>query len=69
MSDIDISETVRFHKTQGKAITMTAIQPEARFGNLNIQEDMKVTKFLEKPKSETGWSSGYSLLLNCIYKA
>ncbi len=58
VSDIDISKSVEFHKAHGKTITMTAIQPEARFGNLNIQEDMKITKFLEKPKSEEGWING-----------
>ena len=58
VSDIDISKVVESHRTNEKAITMTAIQPEARFGNLDIQDDMKITKFPEKPKSEAGWING-----------
>ena len=32
VSDVNISELLKFHKTHGKKITMTAIQPEGRFG-------------------------------------
>lgn len=41
VSDIDIAKTVAFHKQHGKALTMSAIQPEARFGNLAIDEYQK----------------------------
>ena len=58
VSDINIEESIKFHKSHGKTITMTAIQPEARFGNLDIDEDMKIKKFIEKPKSEAGWING-----------
>lgn len=59
VSDIDIGKSVEFHKMHKKALTMTAVQPEARFGNLDIDdEDMNVKKFMEKPKSEAGWING-----------
>lgn len=58
VSDIDISKSVEFHKSHGKAITMTAIQPEARFGNLDIDENQNIKKFIEKPKTEAGWING-----------
>lgn len=58
VADVDISATVAFHKSHGKALTMTAIQPEARFGNLDIQNDMRVDSFIEKPKTEGGWING-----------
>lgn len=58
VSDIDIAKSVEFHKSHEKSITMTAIQPEARFGNLDIDENMTIKKFIEKPKSEAGWING-----------
>jgi len=55
VSDINIEELVKFHKSHGKAMTMTSAQPDGRFGALNITEDNKVTNFLEKPKGDGGW--------------
>lgn len=58
VSDINIIDTIEFHRAHRKALTMTAVQPEARFGNLDIKDDMSVVNFMEKPKSEGGWING-----------
>jgi len=58
VSDIDIQKSVNFHKSHNKYLTITAIQPEARFGNLDIDYDMNIKKFMEKPKNESGWING-----------
>ena len=58
VSDIDIANTVAFHQKHGKALTMSAIQPEARFGNLDIDANMNIKSFIEKPKTEAGWING-----------
>ena len=58
VSDIDIAKSVAFHKKSGKVVTMTAIQPEARFGNLDIDESENIRNFMEKPKTEAGWING-----------
>lgn len=55
VSDINIAELVAFHKSHGKAMTMTSAQPDGRFGALNIEENNQVTHFLEKPKGDGGW--------------
>ena len=55
VSDINIEELVNFHKSHGKAMTMTSAQPDARFGALNIEKNSQVTSFQEKPKNEGGW--------------
>jgi NDP-sugar pyrophosphorylase family protein len=52
VSDIDISELVKFHKSHGKAMTMTSAQPDGRFGALNIDENNQVHEFKEKPKRD-----------------
>lgn len=55
VSDINIEELVKFHKSHGKTMTMSSAQPDSRFGALNIEDDNKVTSFQEKPKGEGGW--------------
>jgi glucose-1-phosphate cytidylyltransferase len=55
VSDVNINELVEYHKKHGKAITMTAVQPEGRFGSLQIDENGKVKSFQEKPKGDGSW--------------
>ena len=55
VGDINIPELFKFHNTHGKAITMTAVQPEGRFGSLQINQEEKVTSFQEKPKGDGSW--------------
>lgn len=55
VGDVDIPQLIQFHQKHGKAITMTAVQPEGRFGSLQIDESEKVTSFLEKPKGDGAW--------------
>lgn len=58
VSDVNIKELLEFHKKHGKKITMTSIQPEGRFGALKIEENNKITSFLEKPKGDGAWING-----------
>ncbi len=55
VGDINIKELVRFHKSHGKAVTITSAQPEGRFGALQIDNNNQVTYFLEKPRGDGGW--------------
>lgn len=55
VSDININELLEFHKSHGKSITITSVQPDGRFGALDIGEDNKVLKFQEKPKGDGNW--------------
>lgn len=55
VGDVNINELVEYHKKHGKAITMTAVQPEGRFGSLQIDENEKVKSFQEKPKGDGSW--------------
>ncbi len=55
VSDINIQELVQFHKSHGKAVTMTSAQPDGRFGALNIDQNNQVIEFQEKPKGDGSW--------------
>ena len=43
VSNINIDELVKFHKSHGKILTMTSAQPDGRFGALSIR--MKIIKY------------------------
>ncbi|MDX2196022.1 MAG: glucose-1-phosphate cytidylyltransferase [Cytophagales bacterium] len=58
VADIDIAKTVNFHQSHGKIMTVTAIQPEGKYGILNFGEDDAVKGFLEKPKGDGAWING-----------
>ena len=58
VADIDINELIKFHKEHGKAITMTSVQPEGRFGALSINGHDRVEEFKEKPKGDGAWING-----------
>jgi len=58
LSDVNIKELVKFHKSHGKLMTMTSSQPEGRFGSLNISSDSQVKEFQEKPKGDGNWING-----------
>ena len=56
VGDVDIRKLVAFHQDHGKAITMTTVQPEGRFGGVGFaKDDKKVETFMEKPKGDGGW--------------
>lgn len=62
VSDIDINALVEFHKSHGKIATMTAVQPEGRFGVLDIQSNY-INAFREKSKADSGWiNAGFMVL-------
>ena len=58
VSDIDINQTIEFHQKHGKTLTLTAIQPESKFGNLEFDDEMRVNSFIEKSKDVGGWING-----------
>ena len=57
VSNIDIVKLIEFHKTRKCEATISAVQPEGRFGSLQIKEN-QVSAFLEKPKGDGQWVSG-----------
>lgn len=58
VADININDLIRHHKHQEKLITMTAVQPEGRYGAMKISNDSLVTSFQEKPEGDGGWING-----------
>ncbi len=55
VGNIDISVLLEFHRSNGKIITMTSVQPEGRFGSLILNANNEVLKFQEKIKGDGQW--------------
>ncbi len=57
VSDVDLDKLVSFHKKNGKLMTLTSVQPDGRFGALELEGD-NIRKFAEKPKGDGSWING-----------
>ena len=55
VSNININELVDFHREHGKIGTMSSVQPEGRFGSIDMNSDGIVSNFMEKPKGDGSW--------------
>ena len=57
LADINLDNLLKFHKSNAKILTISAVRPPARFGELEILNNM-VTDFKEKPQLHQGWING-----------
>ncbi len=64
VSNVDLKALQAFHEKNGKIATITAVQPPAKFGVLNMGNQGEVLNFQEKPESDGGWINGGFMLLN-----
>ena len=66
LSDVDINKLIEFHKSHGKMVTVTAVRPSARFGQLGIENQL-VNSFEEKPQTDQGWINGGYFVINASF--
>jgi glucose-1-phosphate cytidylyltransferase len=57
VADIDLDALLAFHRSHGKMVTVSAVRPAARFGELDLAGD-SVVSFQEKPQLHEGWING-----------
>jgi glucose-1-phosphate cytidylyltransferase len=58
LCDVNLSELLNFHNKSKNIVTVTAVHPIARFGELIIDDDNNVSSFKEKPQVEQGYING-----------
>ena len=63
VGDMDIADSIAFHRSHGKAATLTATLPPGRFGALDIQRK-QVMSFREKPKGDGAMINGGFFVLS-----
>jgi glucose-1-phosphate cytidylyltransferase len=62
LADVDIHALLTTHRTSGKLGTVTSVQPNSRFGVMDVSDSGAVTRFREKPKMD-GWINiGFMIL-------
>jgi glucose-1-phosphate cytidylyltransferase len=64
VSDVDIGSLEAFHRNRKQMATLTAVQPPARFGALQLDSFDNVSNFTEKPKGDGGWINGGFFVLS-----
>lgn len=64
LSNVNIRESINYHFSHGKAATMTTVIPPQRFGMVDLDNNMQVRSFREKPVEEAGWINGGFFVLN-----
>ena len=57
LSDVNVNNVIDFHEDNSALITMTAVRPNARFGDLTFDGD-RLAMFQEKPQMHDGWING-----------
>lgn len=64
LSDVNITELIRFHREQGRMATLTATRPPGRFGAIKFGEGNSVDHFQEKPEGDGSWINGGFFVLD-----
>ena len=57
LANVDISKLLTYHLDHGKAVTITAVHPGSRFGEIALDGN-RVTSFYEKPHTDLGLING-----------
>lgn len=63
VSNINLKKLLKFHKRNKKMVTVTAVRPPARFGEILIKGKL-VDSFKEKPQVNQGWINGGFFVAN-----
>ena len=63
VADIDLDALLAFHQSHGRMVTVSAVRPAARFGELEI-DGSRVSNFQEKPQLHEGWINGGFFVLS-----
>ena len=66
LSDVDLNNLISFHNKNNNVMTLTAVRPPGRFGEIMSDEKGKITEFNEKPQATGGRINGGFFV--CNYK-
>lgn len=65
VSNVDIKKLIDFHNEKKPVATMTIIQPDGRYGAVDVDKETgKVRRFVEKPVGDGGWVNGGFFVLD-----
>lgn len=58
VSDVPVDKLLSFHRSHRAALTLTAVRPPSRFGEVEVDPSGIATSFNEKPQTSAGLISG-----------
>ena len=58
VSNVNINELIAFHQSHNKSAAVTSVQPDARFGGMDLSKGGTVQSFREKAKADAQWING-----------
>ncbi|ACO32002.1 MULTISPECIES: glucose-1-phosphate cytidylyltransferase [Acidobacterium] len=64
VANINIDELLAFHRRQQRLVTLTAVQPNGKYGSLLLDADDSVQEFTEKPRGDGHWINGGFFVLS-----
>lgn len=64
VADVDIADTLKFHREHGKLATMVSVHPPGRFGAIQTDETSTVKSFFEKPRGDGARVNGGFFVLS-----
>lgn len=64
VGNINISESIAFHKQHGKLSTLTVMPPPSRYGAVKLAGECQVVQFQEKPSTGESWINGGFFVLS-----
>ncbi len=69
VSDVNLKKLVKFHKQHNGIVTLTAVRPPVRFGEVKISASDKVFDFKEKPQATQNWiNGGFFIMSKGVFK-
>lgn len=68
ISNVNLNRLINFHYKNKNIMTITAVRPPARFGELHLIRN-QVSNFEEKPQMQKGWiNGGFFVVNNSFFK-
>lgn len=64
VSNVNLDKILTLHKKKKSIVTVTAVNPDTKYGLLQIFNNQQVKKFQEKPKFKDKWISGGFFVIN-----
>jgi glucose-1-phosphate cytidylyltransferase len=63
VTDLDITESIKFHRQSAKLVTLTAVTPKSRYGAISLDGTL-IKEFSEKPENMEGLVNGGFFVVN-----
>jgi glucose-1-phosphate cytidylyltransferase len=64
LANLELDKLLESHLRSKKIATVTAVSPPGRFGNLELQKNGLVSKFIEKPQNSDSYINGGYFVFN-----